>query len=493
MTWLFIKTPIYGSDSFKMLMIGLFLAFAFVFGISGWATLTRKPFAKKWGMAASFILSFAGCSILYRHDANSLLVGLILLGLGVTGIIAYLRLRTSINSSRVSIPGDGTNAYLDKLVWAASAAIAWAVTSRWLNWGDSHKLARESYLSFNLQLLIAVVLSILVHELGHAIAGKALGMKLLAFVVGPFQLHREYGKWKLRLHPTRLFGGAVAVAPVTLENFRHRKIIQAAAGVIANVGVGLIALGATLAAPGRPWQQAWPFLAQVVTISLFVAPFNLVPFRFKLGYSDGAKIYQLLSGGLWADYHHALAVVSSSSVSSIRPKDYDTQTMRRAAAHITHGQDELHLHLHTCTAYRDRGQYSEAVEALAKAESVYASANLKLSAEMHGPFIFGNAFLLRNAAGTRLWWDRSVSAKPKIISDGRWIDYAAFLWMDNRINEAYEALENAHAWAQRLPRVGAYEAERDAVILLRRAMDESVAEPTESRPSFRQHVSESPA
>lgn len=53
--------------------------------------------------------------------------------------------------------------------------------------------------------------------------------------------------------------------------------------------------------------------------------------------------------------------------------------------------------------------------------------------------------------------------------------------MENRLNEAREALQKADAWANQLPHVGAYEAERNAVVLLRKALDEAssseVAEP----------------
>ena len=101
-----------------------------------------------------------------------------------------------------------------------------------------------------------------------------------------------------------------------------------AGGPLASLLSGLVALGALLTARGHLWNREWELLAQFTTLSLLAAVINLVPFQTGVGhYSDGAQIYQLLSRGPWGDYHHALAIVGSSTVTPLRPRDFDIGAM----------------------------------------------------------------------------------------------------------------------------------------------------------------------
>jgi hypothetical protein len=52
---------------------------------------------------------------------------------------------------------------------------------------------------------------------------------------------------------------------------------------------------------------------------------------------------------------------------------------------------------------------------------------------------------------------------------------SALLWVEGRQDEAEEAWRKGDKWARQLPDSGFAEAERNAVLLLRRAMDESEA------------------
>lgn len=171
----------------------------------------------------------------------------------------------------------------------------------------------------------------------------------------------------------------------------------------------------------RSWARFWDFLAYFATISLIASASSLIPHRIqKSGYSDGAKIFQLLSGGLWADYHHALGIILSAIVSPLRPREYDIDTMQRAAGSIAHGEDELLMYLCTYSYYLDRGEFGEALRALDRAEESLETKSLKIPAEWHGPFVFGNALLRRDAARTRLWWERLQSLKPPHFDKEYW-------------------------------------------------------------------------
>jgi hypothetical protein len=233
---------------------------------------------------------------------------------------------------------------------------------------------------------------------------------------------------------------------------------------------GLAALWVTFVAPGHPWAQNWLPLAFFTTLSLLTAALNLIPFRTKAFYSDGARIIQLLSQGPWADLHRAFSAAAATTVTPLRPRDYDIDAIHRAGSSISVGEQALHLRLLAASYYLDRGCIADASQALAEAEAVYQESASDLPAELHTPFVFGKAYLQHDAEGARLWWDRMQARKPLRNAD-YWIARSAVLWSEHRMNEAREAWEKGNALAQLLPQVGAYESDRSCFALLQKELE----------------------
>lgn len=455
-------------------------ALGVVYGIAWWTILLRKPSGRIWTFVVSSVQTVLVGIFFYHELRNFWEPVLVLLAISAAGFIAFWRPDNSgtkdNQSARLRISGDGTNPFLDKFVWIASSAASIGIIIWWLNWGSSRGLVEYSDWAFFIELYAALLLAVAIHEAGHAIAGKICGMKLIRFAVGPLNSHLDYGKWRFNFQPRGLFSfsGFTLTVPVMFKDFRERKIAQVAAGPFANLITGLIAVCAAFMAPGRHWGRSWEVSSYFATISLVTSMSSLVPYRIKkTGYSDGAKIYQLVSGRLWADYHRSLAIAYSSLVSNLRPRDFDIETMQRAAGTLALGINELMLHLYAYSHYFDLGEFLQASNALGQAELVYDTAKLELPAELHIPFIFGSALLRRDPVNTRLWWDRLEAQKTKCPADIRWLPYSAFLWMEKRGEEAREAWKKADAWAQQLPNSGAYEAERNGVTLLGLAIQES--------------------
>jgi len=247
-----------------------------------------------------------------------------------------------------------------------------------------------------------------------------------------------------------------------------------AAGPCANLLTGIVALWIALAAEGvLPVQTRGP-LALFGAWSLVVCAVNLVPFRTQGNYSDGAKIYQLLSEGPWGDFHRVVAVVGSSLVTPLRPRDYDIQAILRAGCTITRGTQGLLLRVFAYSYFLDHGRIPEAGEALRDAESIYHQSASDISAGLHMEFVFGSAYLRRDAGAARQWWTRMEAKKPTRNWD-YWRAASALHWIEGDLKEANEAWEKANALAQQLPKAGAYEFDRYCCSLLRKALDEASA------------------
>ena len=227
-----------------------------------------------------------------------------------------------------------------------------------------------------------------------------------------------------------------------------------AAGPLANLYTGLIAIGfawACSVSGGENLNYVYP-LGLFAAFNFVSCIVNMIPIRTGSNYSDGAKIFQLLSGGAWADY-------------------YPIEAIKNASLTIGKGQTGLLLRLYAYSHYVDSGQFDEAEKALSQAEAVYKDSASGIPAELHTAFVFANAVVRRDAAATRQWWDRMIARKPTRKNCDYWRAQGALFWIEGDLTRAFEAWTKANALAQQLPSAGAYEFDRTCCGLLRQAMD----------------------
>lgn len=466
-------------------VVAFMLACTLLNGMACWAVLTHGRFARSLGITAS-VLPLVGMVLVtivgfafHSSPPPSSLVW-ITLALAVAGLIAFIPRSAAQAPSKqaASTPGDGTARWSGTVVWVIGFIAFLVCFNRWVPWAKSHGLAWSGNgVSLYVQAVFADLAVVLLHELGHTFTGLALGMKLRAFIVGPFQWQVHDGRWGFKFHPAAFFssGGTTGLVPSDPRQPVAEEICMIAAGPFASLATGILALCAALTAPGRSWEPVSLFLALVATLSLLVGVLNLVPFQTASAtYSDGAQIYQLLSGGPLAEYHRVIAIVSSSLVTPLRPRDYDINAIHRASLAIPGGNRGMMLHLHASAYYLDCASFGEAADATTRAEAVYNNCALDLPAQLHTVFVYRKAFLHRDASGARLWWERMETKKGIRQNVDYWLARASLLWIEKNFDEARAALEEAESCAQRLPKFGAYEFDRYRCALLRKALDESL-------------------
>jgi hypothetical protein len=459
-----------------------------VFAMAWWTVWRRKRSGRGWAIAASLLFLLCSGLLLYL-DRSALQQAAVwdviwpVLALGVAGLIVFLprNFAAGLDENppvQPPIPGDGTNAVLDKMIWVLTVAGYAFGYYWWQRWALAERLEIHSgFLLYLLEIVLASLVVTVVHELGHAIAGKALGMKLRAFIAGPFQWRIEEGKWKFRFLPAKIFAsdGGAGIAPATLEHFRANTICVISAGPFASLIGGLLAFCAAFTAPNSRWEPAWQLLTLITTLSLLASILNLIPVRVGTSYSDGARIYQLLSNGPWGDYHRAHLIARFTLVTPLRPRDFDIEAIQRASISISQGHRGLLLRFWASSYYLDCGRIPDAGQALTPAEAIYAESASEIPVEWHTDLVFGTAFLQRDAAGARLWWDRMEAKKPTRFDGDYWVARSALLWSENHLEEAEEAWQKGYALAQQLPKAGIYEFDRYRFTLLRKVLDESLS------------------
>lgn len=466
-----------------LLAPGLCTVQAMVFGMAWWTVWKEKRSGRIWGIAASALnlalpLSmsyFAGPGrglLLVRHFSLLLVIGLI-------GLFAFLRsYGLAIGPSKpqvpAPIPGDGTSELLNKLGARVLFAAAFGAYFWWLSWLKARDLPsiqgvwRLIVVMFLLDIIVTTL-----HELGHAAVGLVLGMKLRTFMAGPFQWRILDGKWSFQFIPAAVLlpGGATGLVPVSANFPLWRVVWMAAGGPFITLITGTAALITAYTAPSDSAVQAGGLLMLFGAFSLLLFVANLVPFRTPNNYSDGAQIYQLLSNGPWGDFHRICAMIGSTLVTPLRPRNYEIDLIRRAALVITRGQQGLILQLFAYSHFLDQGKFDEAGQALLEAEAIYNQSASNISPELATVFVFGNAFVRRDAASARKWWTRMQAKKPTRYNVDYWRAFSALQWIEGNLTEADCALKKAEVLAEKLPEAGAYEFDRYCNSLLRRAIE----------------------
>ena len=231
-----------------------------LYAVACWTFWMGKPSARPWGLAASAANSLLGCTFLYMDrrfltaPATAFLnPDALLLGVGIAGLIAFRR-RDAVQAEHLMqpLPGDNTNAIVNRLIWVAGTGGFLSAMTWWWRWAESNGLVwiRNSFIHDLLLLLLLEILMVAVHEFGHAAAAFAFGMRLRAFIVGPFQWRMREGHWEFRfvLAGFLAIGGATAVAPTDPSRPLWRDICMVAAGPFVSLTAGLAALALTLGA-----------------------------------------------------------------------------------------------------------------------------------------------------------------------------------------------------------------------------------------------------
>jgi hypothetical protein len=140
--------------------------------------------------------------------------------------------------------------------------------------------------------LLVFTLAVLIHELGHLVAGWIVGFHFNMIALGPVVFGFEYGKLKIRLV---LGTGMLGYAGVQIDRvvrLRHRFLLFIVGGPAANLISAAVAVGLVKYLFLNSWMV--PVLVGFVYISLLIGVVGVLPLWPK-SRSDGSRIWMLLT------------------------------------------------------------------------------------------------------------------------------------------------------------------------------------------------------
>ena len=475
------------------------LILAGVYGTAWWTLKHGRRSARNWAIAASILLILSTAALVTarltlwpagRHHvrASYLLFQLFFFAIGVLGVIVFTRTSSAsmlAGAQRRRLHGDGTSAFLDLIVSALALSGVWGGIIFYTRWGHAQNLPFIRGAVAWPVILLVIFFTVILHETAHASVGLILGMKLRAFVIGPFQWRIRDGRWTYRFVPAGFlsFGGSTGIIPTNPNQSRWVEIAMIAAGPFINLLTGLLAALTVVSAKGHRSERFWEPLAFFALVNIVTFAVNLVPFRPEALYSDGARIFQLLSGGPWATLHRIFSTVLSSTVTPLRPRDYDIQAIQSAASHFTHGREALMLRLFATSHYLDQNQIPEARASFAEAVSIVQDSNINIPPDLLTTFVFNAVYLDRDAVSARRFWDIFESKNPTHRGVDYWLSRSALHFIENQPLEAREAWNTGAPLARKLPIAGSYEFDRDRYRLMRVLLNSAEANEPDPSPS----------
>ena len=198
--------------------------------------------------------------------------------------------------------------------------------------------------------LLALIIATVVHELGHAVAGLAAGLRVARVQLGPIEI-RDYARPHVRL-VWSLQAGVVLVPfdrSATLGTLRWGLIVSTAAGPLAGLVSGAVILAL---AGGLRFDDSLSLPQAVGQMSLILGVLNLLPIRSGEQLADGRRMFSLLLRNRESGQVLAATLMLVEALSNRRPRDWDPALL----AIMERSPDEVFARLCLYEAAIDRGE-----------------------------------------------------------------------------------------------------------------------------------------
>jgi hypothetical protein len=220
---------------------------------------------------------------------------------------------------------------------------------------DARLVAQLPLLALSLVVtLVALAVAVLVHEIGHVIAGYVTGLRVARVNLGPVEIS-DHGRSRIRLVPS-LMAGVVLVPydrAASLGRLRWGLVISTAAGPLTGLafGVALIALagGLDFRGPLSPLEMAGQ-------ASLILGVLNLLPLRTGETLADGRRIFSLLLHTRESGQILVATMMLGEALSGRRPREWDAGLL----GVMERSPDEPFARLCLYEAALDRGEIDAA-------------------------------------------------------------------------------------------------------------------------------------
>lgn len=310
--------------------------------------------------------------------------------------------------------------------------------------------------------MIALLIGVLVHEIGHAIGAIVAKFQIILFAAGPIQIvAKTQGGYTLKpnLSVTHSLGLIYAL-PHQFSRLRQRYRLVIGGGLIASLVFGIVlAIWAFQIWTG--WQTSipqgispvnfslWSFgcfigIAGWTSLLLFVC--NAAPFRTQTSSSDGLKLLQIRKDDEESRRSTAGLVISCFLMLRRRPRKIPLELIDATLAISDYSAEEAHARLIAYTRALDTKTMDVAEIHLERLKLLYRGRKVyEMSREILTQWVaYHEAIYKENINEARRWLDESEtipSSRATLLYE---MSNASVLFLEGRNQEA---MKHAEQWA----------------------------------------------
>ncbi len=202
--------------------------------------------------------------------------------------------------------------------------------------------------------VVALIVATFMHELAHAVAGYAAGLRVARVQLGPIEI-RDYGRPHVRL--VRSLQAGVVLVPfdhtAALGPLRWGLIVSTAAGPLIGLASGAVILALD---GGLRFDDLLSVPQAVGQMSLILGVLNLLPLRSGEQLADGRRMFSLLLRNRESGQILAATLMLVEALSGRRPRDWDPALL----AIMERSPHEVFARLCLYEAAIDRGEVEAA-------------------------------------------------------------------------------------------------------------------------------------
>jgi hypothetical protein len=293
-----------------------------------------------------------------------------------------------------------------------------------------------------LLLLPALYVAIAVHELGHLLAGRIVGMKPGGLVIGGFSIVKSGRHHSVRFDVRGIAGGGMAMFLTTKNSFTPKQFAwMVAGGPLASFALmaacGVISL--LLSDYGGGWTNILFWMA-LLTLS------SLIPASVGVNKSDGARLWELLRHSDRAQCWIALIAMNSEERRGVRPRDWDLELVEAVLATEPVAKQYPYTELLMFYRQLDQGNEATAVAHLENALSASAGAGKLVRYCCFIEAAAASASIRKHPGNARTWFERARKVRRPIRTDGF---EAAIAICEERYEDALKHIEAARKFFKR--------------------------------------------
>jgi Zn-dependent protease len=176
--------------------------------------------------------------------------------------------------------------------------------------------------------LLLVLLAVTVHELGHLLAGRAVGFHFSSIQFGPLLFENEYGAIRAQISFDMIGLGYTGMYADRVRKLRRRLLIYIAGGPVANLltVIVVVVVGDLHPSSSDSWLATAVGQFGASAISLLLALFSMVPYPP----TDGAETEMLLYSPLPARRFMSTVGLGAQFNQGIRARDWKRTWVKAA-------------------------------------------------------------------------------------------------------------------------------------------------------------------